>query len=372
MKILSIILVVVMIITLSGLVMLSQEYTPEMPAPSFCMAQGPEDSLLKPLVVVCTPDSGYDFCYENTYGAAYAKIQSTDWLGKSGYGYVDGAKRHYFIDEVYVNVKYNGDKLYKSTSSSWTSCSSSGCSASGISSGKQVIATAPSKVIPKVHFTAWDKFTSTSGQWWYSYVMFGWLSDTSGFYVIDCFDGTDCGENEYCDKSGSWDTWVCAIDECLLMPDPEDICIGYDLWSQKCVYGEYIQDKLIESNSVQCDCVLPPETIDDICIGYDLWSQKQAEPCVNVYVKDELLEEKSSECGYVCSEGETQIFTCTDGSEIITETCINNEFVHTYGVDEFYGQSCPLSWINLRVILESYLEEIKVFWEGILLLEEET
>ena len=347
------ILVAIGILVLIGLVLLTQQIGDDTPTPSFSMSQGPSDSLIKPLAVVCTPDAGYDFCYTNTYGAATATIHSTNWQGEQRYVYVDGAKRWVYIDEVYVNVKYRGDALYKSSSTSWMSCSSSGCSATSIPAGKVVIASAPATSIPPIQFAAWDKFTSTSGAWWHSYVQFGWLSSTP-YYVIDCYDNNDCDSGNYCDKSGDWDTWSCKIDPCNTMPEPRNICDGFDLWSQKCVMGEYVKDELIQPNSIKCGCKItksPPNT----CVGYDLWSQKQEKICVDGVILDKIIESNSKECDYLCTEGETISFTCTDGTEINTQECVNNVWV------DVQVESCPLNWINLESILYGYIEDIKQF-----------
>lgn len=309
------ILIALGIITVIVLIAISGVFEKETLPPAFSIGQGPGTDIIKPLSVACTPDTGYDICYTNTYGAATATIQSTYWKGKTGYGYIDGANRKYYIDEVYVDVKYRGDKLYKSSSTSWISCGSSGCSASIIPSGKVVLATSPASSIPPVQFTAWDKFTSTSGAWYYSYVQFGWLSSTDA-YVLDCYHNTDCGSGSYCDKIGSWDTWTCKVDPCTTMPTPENICDDFDLYSQKCVYGDI--------------------------------------------VKDRLIEEKSSVCGYVCTEGETISFTCTDGTVINTQECVNNVWIDTP------IESCPLNWVNLEMILTEYVKDIKLYLENLL------
>ena len=352
-------LVVLGILVLIGLVILTQQYEPE-PVTLFSVSQGPDSSLQPLSVVDCSLDAGYDWCYSSTNGPAYAEIQFTYWLGTGGYGEIDGANRHYYIDEIYINVKTDGDITY--TTSTWDAagaCGSSGCSGTSIPDGKYVIGTAPSKIEPYVYLTVWDKFTSTTGAYWWSSVS-GGLDPSSTVYVIDCYDNGDCESGNYCDKSGSWETWTCEVDPCTTMPAPENICEGFDLWSQKCVYGDIVKDQLIETNSVECGCVLPPETIDNVCIGYDLWSQKQAEPCINEYVQDELIEEKSPECGYVCAEGEKIFITCTDGTEIVKQQCLNNVWI------DIEISQCPLNWINLEMILESYIEEIKAYLEELL------
>lgn len=352
-------LVLIGMVVLAGLVLLTQQVSDE-PTPSFSMSQGPGDDLIKPLSVACTADAGYDYCYENTYGAAHAKIQSTDWQGKSGYGDIDGARRKYYIDEVYVNVKYSGDKLYKSGSSTWTSCGSSGCSATGISEGKQILATAPSSTIPGVHFTAWDKFTSTSGKWYYSYVSFGWINDPNNYYnyyVIDCYDDSDVDVGYYCDKSGTWDTWTAKEDLCAGLVYIPEMCVGFDLYSQTCdkATGDLIPGNLMEANSVACGCVI--QDTPNTCVDYDLWSQNQEVQCVEGLVLDTIVESNSEECGFLCTTGETKSFACTDGTVIVTQQCLNNMWT------DIEAESCPLNWINLEMILRGYIDELKVFFE---------
>ncbi|MCK5713870.1 MAG: hypothetical protein KAI25_14200, partial [Hyphomicrobiaceae bacterium] len=279
----------------------------------------PDNNILQKLSTTsCIPSSGYDFCYTNTYGAATATIHSTNWIGEQRYGYVDGANRWFYIDEVYVNVKYKGDKLYKSSSTSWISCSSSGCSATSISPGKVVLASAPSKVINPIQFSAWDKFTSTSGQYWYSYVQFGWLSSTPT-YVIDCYDDSDVPEGYYCDKSGSWDTWTAKKDMCIGVDTPF-VSNGYDLYCQSC----------------------------DKATGYVSQST--------------LIEANSATCGYVCQAEDTQLITCTDGSTVTKSICESNEWIIN---NEYPEQSCPINWNNIDMILTSYLNQITTIIKGI-------
>lgn len=268
----------------------------------------------------CTPDSGYDICYQYDNGPALAQIQSTNWQGKKGYGFIDGANRHYYIDEVYVNVKHKGDYFYTSSSSTWTSCGSSGCVGTKISDGKHILATAPASFISNIQFTAWDKFTSAStGQWWWASKSFGWISGPYQYYVIDCYDNSDVPAGYFCDKSGSWDTWTAEIDKCIGINTP-NICDGFDLYSQSCNQntGYVSQSNLIESNSATC--------------------------------------------GYVCQVGDTQSITCTDGSTAINTICENNQWIIN---DKYPEQSCPLNWDNIDMILSSYIDQITTIIKGI-------
>ena len=357
MKKILIVLVAILLIAVSVFVQFYVSDRDETPIPSFSIMQGPGIDFIKPLSVTCIPDSGYDFCYENSYGPANAKVMSTGWKGDLRYGYVDGANRWFYIDEVYINVKHKGDKFYKSTSTSWMSCNSGGCSATSISDGKIVLASAPASSIPPIQLGAWDKFASTTGQWWWTSVYFGWLNSMDR-YAIGCYDNNDCDSGTYCDKSGNWDTWSCKVDPCLSMPDPSVLCDGFDLWSQKCVYGDIVRDQLLETNSIACGCIF--QETPNICVGYDLWSQKQTAQCVEGLSKDQLIETNSAMCGYVCTAGETKSYPCTDGTPIITQRCIDNTWT------EVPATSCPLNWINLEMILRGYIEDIKLYMEKLI------
>ena len=93
----------------------------------------------------------------------------------------------------------------------------------------------------------------------------------------------DIGAVEYTDVSDPCDGVVC-----------ENICIGNDLYSQKCIEGNCVTDQLIESNSALCDYD-PCEGVvcENICIGNDLYSQKCIEGnCVT----DQLIESDSVSC----------------------------------------------------------------------------
>ena len=97
-----------------------------------------------------------------------------------------------------------------------------------------------------------------------------------------------------------------------------NVCIGKDLWSQKCVDGSCVPDKLIESNSSTCEYD-PCEGVvcDNVCIGKDLWSQK----CVGgSCVPDKLIESNSVTCGYDPCEGVVCENVCV-GNNLYSQKC---------------------------------------------------
>lgn len=75
-----------------------------------------------------------------------------------------------------------------------------------------------------------------------------------------------------------------------------NVCVGSDLYSQRCEDDTCYVDKLIESNSPTCVTDHCEGVVCEIvCDGYDLWSQK----CVDGdCIPDQLIESNSETCGY--------------------------------------------------------------------------
>ena len=113
-------------------------------------------------------------------------------------------------------------------------------------------------------------------------------------------------------------------------------CYGDDLWAMKCVNGVCVKDYIIEENSTQCGYD-PCKNVkcETVCRNYDLWLQE----CVNGRcVDDRLLEANSVTCGYdpctnivcrdVCKGYDLWSQICVDGIceddrllEANSETC---------------------------------------------------
>ena len=265
----------------------------------------------------CIPDEGYDVCYSNsnTYkdARAYAKIQGTNLRGDSGTGIIEGEEITYYLDEVYVNIAHTGDRLtvVKGATSWGSPCSDVGCSGANVQDGKYIIAKAPAKNPQTVYFSAWDKDTDNNGYWSWTAVYWGWVFAPARYdlYVIDCYNDTDCEYGEFCDKSGLWDAWSCEVDTCVYMNEPEPQCEGFDLYSMLCYHGEN--------------------------------------------VKDELIQENSKFCGYVCEEGATKSYFCGDGSKVTVEVCQGNEWTVVENIPE---SSCPVNFWNGWDLLKGWIK----------------
>ena len=136
----------------------------------------------------------------------------------------------------------------------------------------------------------------------------------------------------------------------------EDVCVGTDLYSQKCdpATGNCINDQLLESNSAQC-IVDPCEGVvcEDVCVGFDLYSQK-CDPATGNCVNDQLIESNSITCGYVppdpcegvvCEDVCVGIDLYSQKCDPATGNCINDQLLESNSaqciVDPCEGVVCP-------------------------------
>ena len=101
-----------------------------------------------------------------------------------------------------------------------------------------------------------------------------------------------------------------------------DVCLGADLWSQRCdpATGTCVNDQLLERNSVNCGYD-PCEGVvcENICLGADLYSQK----CVDgICVTDQLIESNSATCGYDPCVGVVCDNVCL-GADLYSQKCVD-------------------------------------------------
>lgn len=279
--------------------------------------------------IKCTPASGYNYCWETSHcyncACAYPKIQ---------YSEIQNYKSGYYIKEVYIDVKCDGDKLYvKRGIDSWGdfSCSSSGCNwGQQINSGKYVLTTT-SGITGRPAFLCWDyTYNSYCDSWAFIGIASGWFGSMD-VKIVQCYDNNDCGSGYYCDKSGDWTSWNCKYKEC---ESGQETCIGKNYvvcenyrWANKgitkgkcgveCLEGEKCEDtilflcsnyiwlnqgKVLNKCGVECltksDC---PEAGELYCKEGDVYQEYDyacsANKCVQAI--DKLVEE----CEYGCKNG---------------------------------------------------------------------
>ena len=129
------------------------------------------------------------------------------------------------------------------------------------------------------------------------------------------------------------------------------ICIGVDLYSQKCVDGNCVTDQLVESNSLTCGYDPCQEVVcENVCIGTDLWSQK-CDISTGNCIDDQLLEKDSLTCGFDPCENVVCENVCI-GTDLYSQkcdpntgNCITDQLVEanslTCGYDPCEDITCP-------------------------------
>lgn len=161
----------------------------------------------------CTPDSGYDYCWQGTYdfGTAHAlaKTQITNIRGDNTNGY-------------YLNYKFIGDKyyLYENSLSTWDNliCNDYGCEGakqSLSSSGTYRLTNNPGDSYHGcLVFVSWDCAgdcgnPNSPNNWAWTRAAYGWLG-TSGCFNLHqtCTESWTCSSWGAC--SGGQQTRVCV------------------------------------------------------------------------------------------------------------------------------------------------------------------
>lgn len=239
----------------------------------------------------CTPESGYNKCFQyektNSYSGAnaraYVKIQASDaFIGKQ--------KGGYYVGPVEIPLRFTGDEFYVyenvgSWDNLWNNiarCDENGCNGAKQSlSGTDVyrLASPGQEYVGCPAFVAFDfdcegdcfnddaedpwSWATISGGW-------GWVSSSNtclNIKSVACYDDTDCGSSQqYCDKSGSWQTWSCKQKECTVNAD----CAKFNTNSTAyCSEGNSYTDVSTAtcSQSYQCVKETVPQLEDSCMLG---------------------------------------------------------------------------------------------------------
>lgn len=240
------------------------------------------------LVPECTPESGYTGCfqYENikTYDTAraraYVKIQGND-------NAVKNPKGGYYVGEVSIPVKFEGDKFYVYENfGTWNNlwdnvanCDKDGCKNSKRTISQQdeyVLASPGQEYHGCPAFVAFDFdcdgdcfYDEASSPWAWATISggWGWAGDNNCLNIksVECYDDTDCQTSQYCDKSGTWQTWSCKTKECSTNAD----CSAYNSISEPyCSNGasyKIISNATCSQTNYKCVKIENP-TLDSKCI----------------------------------------------------------------------------------------------------------
>ncbi|MFH1532425.1 MAG: MopE-related protein [Pseudomonadota bacterium] len=147
----------------------------------------------------CTPDSGFEWCYENPNPWAYTpKIQvDINYNTASKNGYTVAASQYT------MRFKCNGTLYYDSNS-----CWYGGCNGQSLGGGvtQKVIGTAYAANPPMKEIRC---YTQDSDGWSYA----GYNPWTSNVYVVHCYQDGQCSQCNHCTTSGSPSGWQCQLNQ---------------------------------------------------------------------------------------------------------------------------------------------------------------
>ena len=188
----------------------------------------------------CTPDSDFDWCYEEEYGdgncTAEVQLQGTWMEGNSKPCTINGQVTWCYVGSVTTQVAYVGDQLtlYRDFGD-WSnlSCDVKGCNGEEIAFGEDndnsytITLNDPPSEIDAYAFVAWDKDYCGDYYTW-TYTGGGYLGPWDGArYSVHCVDNTDCSGDLVCDIDGDYTTWECVEpDDSYGCTDPD--ALNYD------------------------------------------------------------------------------------------------------------------------------------------------
>jgi hypothetical protein len=173
----------------------------------------------------CIPDSGYDTCdsYYNDYNSAHAVVTL---MSKSHL--VGNFKSGYYVGSVTLPIKvtgsselylYSGNNVADSWANFWgaVGCNNYGCNGNSLPLTTTITFATPGneyKGCPVYY--AWAK-EDNGIDWAWVDVGRGWIGNSDNcinIKSVNCYDNSDCSQNQICDKSGTWQTWSC-INGCI-------------------------------------------------------------------------------------------------------------------------------------------------------------
>ena len=168
----------------------------------------------------CTPDPGYNTCdsYYNDYSSAHAVVTL---MSRSNL--VGNFKSGYYVGSVTLPIKvigsselylYSGNNVADSWANFWgaVGCNNYGCNGNSLPLTTTITFATPGneyKGCPVYY--AWAK-EDNGIDWSWVDVARGWIGNSDNcinIKSVNCYDNSDCSNNQICDKSGTWQTWSC-------------------------------------------------------------------------------------------------------------------------------------------------------------------
>lgn len=228
--------------------------------PSFARSN-PSGLFISPLSLVsCTPQTPYTICYEGIYNYreahASVKLESLATL-QQGNVYKGG----YFVGSIHFPARINPSDsrtqrtmYYTANAGSWgallDNCNDAGCSGMVVNSPHDIILATPSTQFvgcPAYYAHAYDE--APDGDFAWTTTGYGWTgTNCLTLRSVQCYEDVDCGSNQFCNREGSWQEWLCQTRVC---ENGQTRCSG--LAQERCVANAWIVDpQVIGTCGVQC------------------------------------------------------------------------------------------------------------------------
>lgn len=168
----------------------------------------------------CTPTSPYTKCLTNDY--SYYDARAIVTLNTvSSLQQVNKYKSGYYVGDIVfpaMATPSNAKLYYTANAPSWNilnDCNQNGCNGNQVANpSTKVLATAGNEFKGCPAYYAFI-YNEQNGYWAWSTVGYGWVgSNCLDLKSVKCYDETDCGTGQYCDKTSTWQNWACKPKEC--------------------------------------------------------------------------------------------------------------------------------------------------------------
>lgn len=277
----------------------------------------------------CSPSGGYTFCYQwdnvETYGScrahSFVQIQGTNIQGNY--------KGGYYVGPTFINYKFDADRGYVYLNqNSWDSLwNTANCDANDgkscqnadqelSSQGKYYLTQNPGDSFsgcPAFLGTDYDREEQEDcWSWAYTYGAWGWIGNNClNVKQVECYEDSDCGSNQFCNKAGEWQSWSCQTQIC---DEGEERCFGSNL--QRCEGNAWIdRGTLLNKCGVECltDSNCPAdETSETFCSGNNIMQTNTDNRCFSYQCVSSTQDIIVESCPFKCEEVEGQGAICID------------------------------------------------------------
>ena len=319
----------------------------------------------------CTPDSGYDNCYE----ACNYKWKPAEVCAKNQYTNIydiNGNSERNLVRKAIIKAKCGGigdtHKLYiaygkwDSWSDFWDymDCEETSCSGGTKINNGEITLKTNSEGYVRLPVIVCHGYDENSGWTAWKSAGYGWVTtDYSTYYqVVDCKSNSDCGSNQYCENN------ECNDIECLPTATK---CVDNDYYACE-NYKWKNKGIIINKCGIEClsdySCLEDGYTGNEYCSGYNVRQNYRDYSCVSYKCEYEDTEKDKgiiiNKCGVNCLvntdcglEGFVGDKFCSGkdiGQRYKTYSCINYNCIST--VEIKVVEECKIRCVDSICVLK--------------------